>query len=193
MGASVLLLLAGVAWPLAIDAVAVRPDLERRLNTAEDVLLDARTIRNEIDAVRGNRSQFAVEAQDLERQLVTLQSLLPAAADRGAAYALLRKEAAASGVDLLALDERPSRELPTCRGVALEATLEGPTDAVLDLAERMTHRAAQTVLSRLELTAPGRPGKGRAKIEIILLDLPVETRESDRPGDNQDATPKARK
>ena len=174
--ASAGLLLAGIAWPLAVNGLAVRARFERQAEAAEDALLEARAIRKEIEIARERYEEFAAAMPDLERRQLTFRRQLPVAVDRPAAVADLQQAAATSGVALLSWEEKPAREQPSWREVPIEATLEGPTAAIFDLAKRMAARAAHTELSRLNLT-PARPGFARAKLEITLFALPIDTHE----------------
>jgi Tfp pilus assembly protein PilO len=166
------LLLAGMAWPVVVNQVAVRRQLDRRADAAEQALEEARTVRAEIEIARRAKTQFATEAQSLERELALLHRLLPERADRDAALAELRAAAGARGVELLSSRQEAPRDGKAWREVPLEVTLEGPTDGLLALAEQMQDRLARTAVSRLHLRPIGHPGTARLDLEIVLFELP---------------------
>jgi Tfp pilus assembly protein PilO len=173
--AAIGLLLAGMAWPLAVDRVAVRGRLEQRADAAEDALGRARTTRAEIAVALGARARFAAEVQQLERELTTLRRQWPARADRDAALTELRAAAGALGLEVLASRQEAPRNGRAWREVPLEVTLAGGSGAVLELVERMEGRAARTAVSRLHLSATRRPGVARAELELVLLEPPSDT------------------
>lgn len=170
------LLLAGFAWPLVLDSLTVGDLLARRTQAAEEAVRRARATRGQIEIARPRAARFAAEAEAAGRDLAVLRRVLPATADGAAALADLRAAAAPLGIRLLAWREAARQNRDGYRVLPVEATLDGPLDAIVRLADRLQQqRTPATAVAQLTLEPAQPPPRCRAEIEILLFELPDDT------------------
>jgi type IV pilus assembly protein PilO len=156
VGVAVVLVLAGLYMP-GLPLAGVRNQLE----TAQSQLKPLETEVQGLRVYKQRRAELESEMDALQKQLATLQTIVPEEKEADQFILMIQRSALGSGVAIRTLTARPVAQKPYYFEMPFEIQADGPYYGVLDFFSSLGRLSRIINVGDLKLAAVGRGSAGK--------------------------------
>jgi type IV pilus assembly protein PilO len=161
-GLAVVLILAGLYIP-GLPLASVRTQLESAQADIKPLEADVQNLR----VYKQRRSELQSEMDALQKQLATLQTIVPEDKETDQFILMLQRSALSSGVAIRTLTAKPIAQKPYYFEMPFDIEADGPYFSVLDFFSRLGRLSRIINVGDLKLTSVGTAGAGGGKFHAV--------------------------
>lgn len=158
-GLAVVLILAGLYVP-GSPLASIRSQLE-------SAQADLKPLESEVESLRvykQRRAELQADMDALQKQLATLQTIVPEDKQTDQFILMVDRAAATSGVTIRTLTAEPVAQQPYYYEMPFKIEADGPYYSVMDFFSRMGHLSRIMNVGDLELSAINRNNRGKFQL-----------------------------
>jgi type IV pilus assembly protein PilO len=162
VGLAVVLVLAGLYIP-GLPLASVRTQLESAQAEIKPLEADVQNLR----VYKQRRSELQSEMDALQKQLATLQTIVPEDKETDQFILMLQRSALSSGVAIRSLTAKPIAQKPYYFEMPFDIEADGPYFSVLDFFSRLGRLSRIINVGDLKLTSVGTATAGGGKFHAV--------------------------
>ena len=155
VGVAVVLVLAGLYVP-GLPLASVRNQLEAAQSELKPLETEVQNLR----VYKQRRAELESEMDALQKQLATLQTIVPEEKEADQFILMVQRSALGSGVAIRTLTAKPIAQKPYYFEMPFEIQADGPYYGVLDFFSSLGRLSRIINVGDLKLTSIGQPGGG---------------------------------